>query len=362
MKRRKIWLYFIFAVVVFGITTTLYMLSRPSSRPADNSGAASSSAALKFQAQREDIAYSIDVKGKSVYAQETAVHAPFAATVREWNVEDGDQVSRGDSLFVLETSAMSREISSLEANIRKIELEAAVKSAQTKLAEAEAGTMSATDAQALKRYGEQEIARRQEELDAVQVAVLRSQLEELRDKVQQANGTAPESGIFLKDEDEDPEDVRERQRIGRIVDLSKLQLSSTVSEYEVFRIKEGLPVTVRVDALRQTKLSGTVKSVSKFAKAGSDRSATAEFEVIVDLEPDERLIAGLSLTGTIDIERKEGALVIPTLAVQRENDESYVTVETSGGPEKRVIRIGIETPDKTEVLEGLSEGETVVLQ
>ena len=56
-------------------------------------------------------------------------------------------------------------------------------------------------------------------------------------------------------------------------------------------------------------------------------------------------------------------LTIPTLAVQRDKDEYYVMVDNEqGAPERRVVQIGVETPEKTEVLNGLSEGETVVIE
>jgi hypothetical protein len=73
-------------------------------------------------------------------------------------------------------------------------------------------------------------------------------------------------------------------------------------------------------------------------------------------------IAGLSLTGKIITESKKTALVVPTLAVMLENDQYFVYVTTSNGVEKRIIRVGMETPEKTEVLEGLSVDDTVVLR
>ena len=37
-------------------------------------------------------------------------------------------------------------------------------------------------------------------------------------------------------------------------------------------------------------------------------------------------------------------------------------LQTAQGVERRDIEIGLETPEKTEVLKGLNEGDTVVLQ
>lgn len=126
-----------------------------------------------------------------------------------------------------------------------------------------------------------------------------------------------------------------------------------------------MSVVVKAEALQSLRLKGKIERVSKFAKSGTDGSASgaAEFEVVISLEPNENLIAGLSLTGTIETERKMNVLTVSTLAVKHEKDQAFVTVlGTSGAAEKRPIAIGTETADKTEVVGGLSEGDTVVLE
>jgi membrane fusion protein, macrolide-specific efflux system len=363
MKSRKIWLYTLLAVVVLGISSALYIFSHPSA-PSDGSAMLQANlGSLQFEAAREDLTNSIEIRGKSSYAQETAVYAPFAGDVRSWKVKDGVQVNKGDILFELDAEELNREVSKLNANIRKLELEASIRRAQKGLEAAGATAAGGmTDSEALKRYSNEELARRQEDLDTLQLSTMRSQISDMSEKASQASFSAPESGIFLFHEEKEPQQVEEKEKLGSIVELSKLKLTSTVSEFEVFRIREGMQVDVKVDALKEAKIQGTVESVSKFAKTKTDSSAAAEFEVVVALEPNDRLIAGLSLTGTIETERKEGALVIPTLAVLRDKDEYYVQLQTAQGIERRTVKIGIETADKTEVVEGLQEGDKVVLQ
>jgi membrane fusion protein, macrolide-specific efflux system len=362
MKSRKTWIYLITALVVLGISAGLYMLSHPSPSGTNHTQAQTDQGMIRFEATRENLSNAIEIRGKSAYAQEKAVYAPFASTVREWHVKDGAQVNKGEVLFELDSEEMNREIAKLNANIRKQELEASVRRAESKLSESTTVVGTITDKEAFRQYSGNELARRQDELDAVQLASARAQIQEMKAKADQAHFVAPESGIFLFYDEKEPQQVKEKERVGSIVELSKLKLTCTVTEFEVFRIREGMPVEVRVEALKEAKMRGTIESVSKFAKTKSDSSASAEFEVVVALEPNERLIAGLSLTGTIETDRKEGALVIPTLAVLRDKDEYYVMLQTPQGLERRTIRIGIETAEKTEILEGLQEGDTVVLQ
>src|SRR5690606_21319960 len=131
--------------------------------------------------------------------------------------------------------------------------------------------------------------------------------------------------------------------LGYIVDVSELELITEVSEHEVFRIKEGMEVEVKVDAWGNAKIVGHVEKVAKFAKAQSNpnanSSAAALFEIRISLEPQPDLIAGLSLTGKITTDSKQGAIVVPTIAVLREGDQYYVYASGDSGVERRDIRI-----------------------
>ena len=88
----------------------------------------------------------------------------------------------------------------------------------------------------------------------------------------------------------------------------------------------------------------------------------AQFEVVVSLEQRPEMIAGLSLVGTIETDSKKDVVVVPTLAVMRDDEGYYVYVERNGAVEKQPVKIGLETPEKTEVIGGIREGDTVVLQ
>lgn len=368
MKKRT-WIAAITAVLALGVSLTLYVQSRPQNQSARTTPQVNN--ALKFKAVREDLANIVEVKGKSSYQKETYVNAPFDADVKSWSVQDGTQVAKGGELFRLDDTDLRDEIAQLEGNAKKLEMEIRLSQFQSTAADtAEAQQTVINEAAARQRFAQAESKKMQEEINALSLDHTRTQLAEKTDKLQKAQFAAPEDGIFLFEGTKEPQSVKENERIGKIVDLTKLQMICTVGEYDLFRIKEGMTAEVHVDALKDEKLVGKVERLSKFAKTGTgtekdEKSASeaAEFEVIISLEPNERLIAGLSLTASIETGRKSGALVIPTLSIQREKDEYYVMVETEQGTvERRTVKLGLETPDKTEILSGLNEGETVVLQ
>ncbi|WP_010491467.1 efflux RND transporter periplasmic adaptor subunit [Paenibacillus elgii] len=366
MKKRT-WFAAAGAVLVIGITGLLYWQSRPqnASRPA----VSQTTNALKFKAVREDLTNIVEVKGKSSYQKETYINAPFGAYVAAWSVKDGSQVAKGDVLFRLDDTELRNEIAQLQANAKKQEMDIRLNQFQEKTGIADADTEGITETDAKKRFAAAESRKMQNEITQVNLEHTRTQLAEKTKKLQGAGFAAPENGIFLFEGTKEPKSVKDNERIGKIVDLTKLQLICNVGEYDLFRIKEGMDVEVRVDALKDVKLKGKVERLSKFAKAGtgssseSSNTTAAQFEVTISLEPNERLIAGLSLTASIQTDKKSGALVVPTLTIQRDKDDYYVMVEAADGSlEKRIVKIGLETPEKTEVLSGLNEGESVVLQ
>ncbi|MCD1259045.1 efflux RND transporter periplasmic adaptor subunit [Paenibacillus athensensis] len=354
------------AVVVCAISSGLYVMGHQGKKPVDTALATGAAAALQFPVTKEDLVSTVEVKGKSSYQKETRVYAPFGGEIRAWSVAEGAQVKKGDLLFELDDTPLRSEISELQSNIRKMSLEAQLSRFRAS-GEATDGAVAAggvAEADARQRFANAEERRIQEELGVVNSESAQLQLRQKQEKIAQAAFKAPEDGIFLfEDSAKIPQLVQDNERIGKIVDLTKLQLVCTVGELDVFRIKPEMAVDVKVDALKQTKLRGKVEKVSKFAKSGSDQgTGAAQFEVTISLEPNEQLIAGLSLSGTIETDKRSGAIVVPTLAVQREKETYFVMVQTPQGVERRDIELGLETPEKTEVLKGVKEGETVVLQ
>ncbi|KRE48243.1 efflux RND transporter periplasmic adaptor subunit [Paenibacillus sp. Soil724D2] len=365
MRKKKTWMLILTAVIVCGISSILYISSHPNQMNPKNADAGAAFNALQFKVTKEDLVNSIEVKGKSSYEKETRVYAPFTGEIKAWHITDGAQVKKGQQLFELDATPLRSEIAALQSNLKKQKLEADLanfKAAGPAGDTVAAGAVSEDDAR--QRFAASEGRKIQEQLNAVNDQSIQLQLAKKQEKVEQASFVAPENGIFLfEDSSKIPKSVEESVRIGKIVDLTKLQLVCTVGEFDVFRIKPDMLVQVKVDALKQKKLQGKVEKVSKFAKSGTEQgTSSAQFEVTISLEPNEQLIAGLSLSGTIETDKKPQTIVVPTLAVLHEKEVYYVMLQTAQGVERREIEIGLETPEKTEVLKGLNEGDTVVLQ
>ena len=73
------------------------------------------------------------------------------------------------------------------------------------------------------------------------------------------------------------------------------------------------------------------------------------------------LIDGLSCEVEIITLIKPNTLIIPSAIITRENGKTYVLLKTENGPEKREIKLGTSGSNGVEVLEGLNEGDVILL-
>lgn len=322
---------------------------------------------ISFEVTQETITNSVQVKGNSQYEQETLVYAPFASKVTKWKVDNGGQVKKGDVLFTLDQEALKNEIATQEATIRKAKLEAELNEFISQQDE-ENAALGTTEAERIKALAAQEATRLGDDLNQVNAEIQARELTEKKAKLKSALYHAPASGIFLFDSaNEIPQTVTDNQYVGKIVDMSKLEFIALVGEQDVFRIKKGMKVDVKMTALKEVKLSGEVTAVSKFAKTASGQNSAAntvpQFEVVISLQPEEHLIGGLSLSGEIETIKKENATVVSSIAIIHEGDLAYVMLDKGNGQyERKDVETGLETADKTEIVSGLKVGDVVVLQ
>lgn len=363
MKKRSRWISLIAAVLIIGISIFLYRQSTSPQMAAVNP---METAYLEFPVTRENLSRSIEIRGKSSYLNETEVYAPFSSKVKDWKIADGEEVEQGSVLFELDVNEVHKQLELHQLNLQRAELEKELREVPQRFTPEEELVLGLTEEESRQLYLDKEARKLQEqletELEQLQSRLDQAQIQDSESKLAQAVITAPENGIFLFSGTSRPQMVSENEPVGKIVDITQLEMISTVGEHDIFQIHPEMAVEVRIDALKNTALQGTVTSVSKFAKPASGSSVGSQFEVVIALEPHEQLIAGLSLTGKIVTESKEEVLALPSLAIYREQGEAYVLIKEAEQIERRSVQIGMETSEYTEIISGLEEGDVVVLQ
>lgn len=148
-------------------------------------------------------------------------------------------------------------------------------------------------------------------------------------------------------------------------DLSSMYVEARVDEVDLGRIRVGMPALVTVDAHRGKVLEGAVQ---KIAPAGSvDENGIVTFQVEVSVEDPEHLLKpDMTADPRLVIARKDGVPVLPQVAFQRTDDGGWVVDRVAGeGERARVervsVRLGLSDGLLTEVVEGLSAGDRVLM-
>jgi HlyD family secretion protein len=197
----------------------------------------------------------------------------------------------------------------------------------------------------------------------LQLEQARLQLEQARRRLEQATLLAPFDGTVIAVNIEIGQVVGAGVPGGAIVlaDLSDLYLDLTVDEVDVVRLKEGMPVEITLDALPGRSFRGHIDAIAPAAtEAGG--AATYRVRVVLD-ERDPVLRAGMSANVEIEVERRENVLLVPNAAVRRDREtgRAFVYRVVGDRAEEVEIRLGAQGETESEVLEGLQEGDRVVL-
>jgi multidrug efflux pump subunit AcrA (membrane-fusion protein) len=157
--------------------------------------------------------------------------------------------------------------------------------------------------------------------------------------------------------------VRERQVIVRLPNAQDMQVKATVNEARVTLVRPGLPVKIRVDALKDELLDGVVTKVNQYAEPSSFSSGSikryATFVKI--LNPPEGLRSGMNAEVRIYVDRKPEALQVPVQALAEHKGHFFTLVRSGDRYETREVKIS-STNDKVATIEsGLKEGDEVVM-
>lgn len=178
----------------------------------------------------------------------------------------------------------------------------------------------------------------------------------------QARLTAPFDGAVT----ESPIDIGTYVQPGATVltlhTVQDLRVEADVPEVDAAHMREGQRVTFTLDVYgSETSWNGTVERLSPSAKPVE---GVPTFSVSIRIDgSDERLRPGMTANVRVETEKKENVLTLPRRAATTRDGKQYVTVQKNADEqEERVIRIGLSGSDgMVEIIEGLSEGETVVI-
>lgn len=145
-------------------------------------------------------------------------------------------------------------------------------------------------------------------------------------------------------------------------DVSKMTVETRVRETDVHKVAQGQPVSIRVEAYPDLRLTGKVTLVGTLAQEERDRRGVKYFNVTIQVDGTEpRLRPGMTARVEILVEERQDAVHVPLDAVFERDGRSVAWVATRSGPQPRELVLGPTNADHVIVERGLSPGERVWL-
>lgn len=286
----------------------------------------------------------VSIKGNVEGSEKAEIQSTQTAEVKAIYVEEGDKVSKGQLLAVLDSGDLNEQYSKakLSANESK---------------------RKADDAKVLYEQGalpENDYldAKAAHEADILNLGTF---------DFEKVNITSPIAGTVTRVNvtvGSNSNNTTDNKSMFIIEDLQNLQLNVKASEYDISKIKVGQTVTITAEVLGEESATGTV---ARIAPSGEEKQGSNEMVIPVEIDIDNkdgRLIAGVSAKAEILIERKENVMTVPVDAVLEDVNEntSYVYLIKDNKLKKVKVDIGIEGDFTVEIAsKEVKSGDKVVL-
>lgn len=134
-----------------------------------------------------------------------------------------------------------------------------------------------------------------------------------------------------------------------------------IGETDIAKVRPGQRVKIDVDAVTNKSYNGVVERVDS---VGTKISGVITYNVYIKiLNPDSSLRAGMSVDTTITTKSLSNVLTVPNSAVKPYQGGRAVRVpgKKRGQVEYVPVTIGIKGAERTQIIKGLSDGQTIVV-
>ncbi|MGH2568810.1 MAG: efflux RND transporter periplasmic adaptor subunit [Bacteroidota bacterium] len=288
-------------------------------------------------ARKAPISASLSATGTITAKNEVKILAQTEGKIVKLTVEEGDRVKQGEVL---------------------VQLDASVLSAQTKEAEANMEDARANLERAQRLFESKLVADQDFEQAKTRFKVAQARYELQKAMLKYTTITSPISGVVTFRGAREGDIAVPRGHLLTVSDPATLVIEVTVSELEVPKISEGDRVRVTVDAYPNESFAGKVRRVFP---ASDPVSRLVKIEVQLT-QNDPRLFPGLFARAELTTSNKHDAVVLTNDAIiTSSTGQPFAFVVVDSVVQRRSLKLGIKDAMIAEVVDGVREGEQVVV-
>jgi HlyD family secretion protein len=361
-------------------------------------------------AERREVVETVNAIGRIQPVVQVDISADVSAKITGLHVAEGEWVERGQLLVELDRERYVAEVESAQANLRAAQAGAQLARENLNRAEKDHERIRELQAQSLESessldtvYATMEVERARVSSAGDGIEQARASLKQAQDALSKTTIYAPMSGTVSKLNKEQGEIALGSQFQSDVIltisNLEGMEALVDVDENDVVSVSLGDTATIEVDALSGRKFLGVVTEIANSAKVAGEGTTDqkTEFEVKIAIEdPSSDLRPGMTASADVVTEVRdsalavpiqsvavrtrqqieggegggeaggkpaEGAAEVPELALEPDADgfAEIVWVVADGRALARQVKTGIQSDSHIEVLDGLGEGESVVV-
>ncbi len=350
--------------------------------------------------ERGTVTHLVSGTGKIQPEVNVKISANVAARIIDLRANDGDRVKKGQILVQLDRTRYEAAVtqakaglSSAKANLRQAK--ASLDNAQRALSRLEKlFQQGLTSAEKLEQAKTQyEVQRSNYDASRDQVVQAKARLEQAQDDLNKTTIRSPIDGVVIQRNKEIGEIALGSQFkedvILQVANLSKMEVQTEIDENDVVDVARGDTATLTVDAFPDTSFRGIVTEIAHtpIVRGLGTQEEITNFQVkIAILDTIPKLRPGMSSTVDIQTEKHQNVLKVPIQAVTvreisqipqlkkkelpstssekmkaSEKMREVVFVVKDGVAHIRPVKTGISSDTDIEILEGVQEGEQVVV-
>jgi len=333
---------------------------------------------------RMDLEESVLATGILKAFKTVAVGAQVNGQLKTLHVALGDKVKKGQLLAEIDPVLPLNTLRDSEAQVENLRAQKRSKLSllkQYELAYQRQSEMYAKDATS---RADLESAQAQLECTRYDIRALDAQIKKAVIAVDTAQANlgytcihAPIDGTVISIDTEEGQTVISNQTATTILTLATLDtmtVKAKISEADVTRVKPGLPTYFTLLGDSDTRYHGKLRTIdpspvsngtttSGTTSSGSSSSAIYYYCLFEVPNPDNRLKVSMTTQVTVVLKQAKQALCIPvsTLGERQKDGKTTVRVLVGEQAETRTIRTGISNNVQFQVLDGLREGEKVII-
>lgn len=312
--------------------------------------------------QRSTISDWVEAVGTLQAAQTSQLASQVMGNIAEMRVKEGDRVTRGEVLAVLDDAQPRAAVERATAAEHAAQQE--ILAADSDYSLAQATLKRYQDLYAKKSVSPQEFdeVKAREQASAARDQLARAGLAQAQAALTQAQTTlsytrvrAPFDGVVTEKRADPGTLASPGMPLLTVEDQRRFRLEASVDEGDIHLIKPGQAVPVTLDSLPGAQFNGRVAQIVPAADP-----ASRSFIVKVELPADSRLRSGLFGRAHLARGQRQAILVARSAVVERGQLQGVYVVGEDQVATLRYITLGQTAGEQVEALSGVQGGERVV--